>query len=164
MKRKVLITAALSLVLLFCMSATYTGATATHTGQNLVGTWAVTLRFPECTTACPCPGNIPNIPIPALHMYSNDGTMEEMSGGTLIRSDALGSWEHVRDHEYSARYKFFIFSLTNGARIQTEVITSEIELQGHDAFAATATFDLFAADGITPISTRCPINISATRF
>ena len=32
--------------------------------------------------------------------------MEEVSGGTLFRGDALGSWEHLRDQEYAARYKF----------------------------------------------------------
>ena len=55
---------------------------------------------------------MPNIPIPALHTYASDGTMEEVSGGTLFRGDALGSWEHLRDQEYAARYKFFIFNLS----------------------------------------------------
>ena len=91
--------------------------------------------------------------------------MEEVSGGSLFRSDALGSWEHVRDQEYAARYKFYIFNAA-GQRILTEVVTSRIELQGHDAFEATATFDLFAPDGITPIpgSQDCPITITGTRF
>ena len=43
------------------------------------------------------------------------------------------------------------------------LVTSQIELQGRDAFAATATFDLFAADG-TPIPNGCQINITGTRF
>ncbi len=81
---------------------------------------------------------MPNIPIPALHTYASDGTMEEVSGGTLFRGDALGSWEHLRDQEYAARYKFFIFNPVTGARTLTEVVTSQIELQGRDAFAATA--------------------------
>ncbi len=89
--------------------------------------------------------------------------MEEVSGGTLFRGDALGSWEHLRDQEYAARYKFFIFNPVTGARTLTEVVTSQIELQGRDAFAATATFDLFAADG-TPIPNGCQINITGTRF
>jgi hypothetical protein len=135
MMKRILITAGLSLALMLCLSGTYTGATAQapSTGQKLVGTWDVTLRFPVCSMACQCPGGVP---------------------GTLFRSDALGSWEHVRDQEYSARYKFFIFNPTTGLRILTEIVTSQIELQGRDAFDAAATFDLFAADGST-ISTGC---------
>jgi hypothetical protein len=164
MKRRILITAGLSLALLLCLSGTYTRATvqSPSPGQKLVGTWDVTLRFPVCSATCQCPGGAPNIPIPALHTYSNDGTMEEVSGGTLFRSDALGSWEHVRDQEYSARYKFFVFNAA-GMRILTEVVTSQIQLQGPDAFDATATFDLFAADG-SPIPNTCQINITGTRF
>jgi hypothetical protein len=168
MKRRTIITSGRSLALLLCLSVAYVGAAgqtqqSPSAGQKLVGTWDVTLRFPVCSAACPCPGGVPNIPIPALHTYSNDGTMVEVSGGTLFRSDALGSWEHVRDQEYSARYKFFIFNPTTGARILTEVVTSQIELQGRDALEATATLDLFAPDGST-ISTGCQINITGTRF
>jgi hypothetical protein len=79
---------------------------------------------------------VPNLPIPALHTYSSEGTMTEVSGGTLFRGPALGSWEHVRDQEYSARYKFFIFNPATGARMLSEVVTSGIELQAPDAFQA----------------------------
>jgi hypothetical protein len=89
--------------------------------------------------------------------------MEEVSGGTLFRSDALGVWEHLRDQEYSARYKFFIFNSATGQRVSMEVVTSQIQLQGPDAFAATATFDLIAANG-SLILTGCQINITGTRF
>jgi hypothetical protein len=168
MKRKMSFTAVVSLALLFCLLVSNSGAAGQDAqspahGQPLVGTWDVTLRFPVCSATCNCPGGVPNIPIPALHTYSNDGTMEEMSGGSLFRSDALGSWDHVRDQEYSARYKFFIFNPATGARTLTEVVTSQIQLQGHDAFDATATFDLFAADG-TPIPNTCQINMTGTRF
>jgi hypothetical protein len=163
MKRRILTTAGLSLALLLCLSVTYTRAKTPPppTGQKLVGTWNVTLRFP--VAAC-SPGGVANITIPALHTYSSDGTMEEVIAGSLYRSDALGSWEHLRDQEYSARYKFFIFDPATGALRRTEVVTSRIELQGSDAFEAAATFDLFEADGVTPILTGCPINITGTRF
>ena len=164
MNRRILITAGLSLALLLCLSGTYARATPPPpTGQKLVGTWEVTLRFPA-GGAC-SPGGVANITFPALHTYSSDGTMAEVSGGSPFRGDALGVWEHLRDQEYAARYKFFIFNPA-GARTATEVVTSRIELQGHDAFEATATFDLFAADGVTPIpeSQDCPIIITGTRF
>jgi hypothetical protein len=162
MKIRTLIVSGRSLALLFCLSMTCIGAVgqSPSTGQKLVGTWDVTLRFP--VAAC-SPGGVANITIPALHTYSSDGTMEEVSGGTLYRSDALGSWEHLRDQEYAARFKFFIFDPATGALRRTEVVTSRIELQDRDAFEAAATFDLFAADG-TPILTACPINITGTRF
>ena len=167
MKRRILTTAGLSLALLLCLSAAHPSASGqkpqSHSpGQKLVGTWEVTLRFPAgggCS-----PGGVVNLTVPALHTYSSDGTMEEVGAGTLFRSDALGVWEHLRDQEYAARYKFFIFNPA-GAHIRTEVVTSQIELQGRDAFTATATFDLFAADG-TPIpeSQDCPLIITGTRF
>ena len=165
MRRRIIITAALSLAILLFPSGTYVGVKAepVHAGHKLVGTWEVTLRFPECSMACPCPGGVPNIPLPVVQTYSKDGTMSEVSGGTLYRSDALGTWEHVRDQEYSARYKFFIFNPTTGARMLTEVVASQIQLQGRDAFEATATVDLFAADG-SLISSGCPINITGTRL
>jgi hypothetical protein len=168
MKRKMSFTAVVSLALMLCLLASNTGAAGQDpqppaNGQPLVGTWDVTLRFPICSATCQCPGGVPNIPIPALHTYSNGGTMEEMSGGSLFRSDALGSRQHVRDQEYSARYKFFVFNPATGARTLTEVVTSQIQLQGHDAFDATATFDLFAADG-TPIPNTFQINITGMRF
>jgi hypothetical protein len=158
MKRRILITAGLSSALLSCLLMAHAGAAgqkpeSRSAGQKLVGTWDVVLRFPVCDMTCQCPGGVPNIPIPALHTYSSDGTMEEVSGGTLFRSDALGSWAHVRDQEYPA----------TGARTLTEVVTSQIELQGRDAFEATATFDLFAADG-SLIPQGCQINITGTRF
>jgi hypothetical protein len=145
MKRKMTFTAVASIALMLCLLVSNTGAAGQDPqppahGQPLVGTWDVTLRFPVCSATCQCPGGVPNIPLPALHTYSNDGTMEEMSGGSLFRSDARGSWEHVRDHQYAARYKFFVFNAA-GMRILTEVVTSQIQLQGHDAFDATATFD-----------------------
>ena len=166
MKRRILTTAGLSLALLLCLSGTYASAAAPppSTGQKLVGTWDVTLQFAACDQTCQCPpGVTPDTLIPALHTYSSDGTMEEVGGLTLFRSDALGSWEHLRDQEYAARYKFFLFSPVTGARTLTEVVTSQIQLLDRDSFAATATFDLFAANG-TPIPNGCQLNITGTRF
>jgi len=169
MKTKILLTAGLSLALLLCMSWIYTGATAQPPSfaQRLVGTWEVTLRLPACTFSCPCPPAVgPDTFTPALQTYSGDGTMEEVYGGSLllVRSDALGSWEHVGGQQYSARYKFFVLNPTSGERIFTEVVTSNIELQGRDAFEATATFNLFEADGVTPVHLGCPIEVTGRRF
>jgi len=169
MKRRTLFTAGLSLALLLCISAAYTVVPALKPsgGQKLVGTWNVQLSVPVCSAACPChPGVSPNMGLPALHTYSDGGTMEEVYGGSLLlfRSDALGSWEQLPDQVYTARYKFFFLDPTTGERTGTEVVTSHINFQGKDAFEAAATFDVFAADGMTPIRTGCQLNITGTRF
>ena len=169
MKTRILLTVGLAMTLLLCLSWTYTGATAQppSIGQRLVGTWEVTLRLPACTFACQCPPAIgPDTLTPALQTYSGDGTMEEVYSGSLLlfRSDALGSWERVGGQEYSARYKFFIIDPTTGERLFMDVVTSHIELQGQDAFEATATFNRFAADGVTPVQSGCPIEITGRRF
>src|SRR5712691_660099 len=110
--------------------------------RKLADTWNVTLRFPQCTTACPCPGGVPNIPIPALHTYLQEGSIEEVPGGTLFRGPGVGSWEHVGEHQFVARLKFFIFNAA-GMRTASEEVTSHIELTGPNTFEAAATFDLF---------------------
>jgi hypothetical protein len=169
MKQRILTAAGLSLAVMLSLSAAYalTSALPPSAGQNLVGTWDVRLSVPVCSSACPClPGVSPGTRLHALHTYSGDGTMEEVYGGSLLffRSDALGSWEHASDQEYTARYKFYFFNSTTGERLGTEVVTSQINLQGKDAFEAAATFDLFEADGVTPVRTGCQLNITGTRF
>ncbi len=135
--------------------------------RTLAGTWNVTLRFPQCTTACPCPAGVPNIPIPALHMYLKPGSILEVPGGTLFRGPGVGSWEHQEHfgpHEFVARFKFFIFNAA-GMRTASEEVTSHIDLTGPNAFEATATFDLFdnAGNKINDGQV-CHINETATRF
>ncbi len=135
--------------------------------RTLAGTWNVTLKFPQCTAACPCPGNVPNIPIPALHMYLKPGSILEVPGGTLFRGPGLGSWEHsehLGHHQFVARFKFFFFNAL-GMRTGSEVVTSHIDLTGPDTFEAKATFDLFDAAGKkTNDGQVCHINENATRL
>ena len=130
--------------------------------RRLVGTWNVTLRFPVCTTTCGCPGGVPNIPIPVLQRYERDGTMLQITGGSLFAGPGVGSWEGRGHHEFAARFKFFLFNAT-GIRTGNEEITSRIDLTGPNAFEASATFDLFDAAG-NIIAQGCPINETATRF
>ena len=58
--------------------------------RKLESTWNVTLLSPDCTSQCPCPGGVPNIPIPVLHMYLKHGSFLEVSGGSPLRSPGLG--------------------------------------------------------------------------
>jgi hypothetical protein len=131
--------------------------------STLVGTWEVTVRFPEeaCTAPCTCPGNTPNIPIQGLHQYQAHGALLEIPS-TVFRGPGVGAWERFGQHEFAARYKFFLFD-PDLVRIGSEEVTSQIRLTGPDTFEATATFDLFDVAG-EPTAQGCPINVTATRF
>lgn len=129
---------------------------------NLAGTWNVTLKFPECSSTCPCPGGVPNIPIPALHTYVRDGSLLEVPGGTLFRGPGTGSWKHTADSRFVAHFKFFLFN-ASGGRTGSEEVTNHITLTNHDTFEAAATFDLFDATG-NMRAQGCNINETATRF
>lgn len=130
--------------------------------QKLQGTWDVTLRFPECSAACPCPGGVPNIPVPSLNTYLKDGSMLVALGGSLFAGPGQGSWERIAHDTFRARFKFFIFN-TSGMRVASEVVTKTIGLTGPDAFVATSTFDFFDAAGNVTVR-GCPINETGTRF
>jgi hypothetical protein len=150
----------LTLALLLTLFISSAGADPT----TLEGTWDVTLRFPEstCTAPCSCPGNTPNLPIPALHQYQRHGALLEVSGGSPLRGPGVGSWERFDRHEFVARFKFFFFN-PDGSRRGSEEVTSQIRLTGPDEFTATASFDLFDAAGKLTAQ-GCVINITATRF
>jgi hypothetical protein len=130
--------------------------------RKLEGTWNVTLRFPVCSASCPCPGGVPNIPIPTLNTYLRDGTMLAALGGSLFSGPGQGSWEHIDAHQFNARFKFFLFTPTGTLR-GSEEVKKDILLTGPDTFEATSTFDVFdAAGNIT--AQACIINETATRF
>ena len=138
------------------------GSTAAEP-MDIVGTWDVTVRFPECTTACPCPGSEANIPIQGMHQYQPHGALLEIPS-TVFRGPGVGSWERVSKGQFAARFKFFFFD-SEFVRIGSEEVTSHIRLTGPDNFEATGTFDLFEPDG-DPVqgSTGFSINAIATRF
>ncbi len=147
---------------LLALSLGQTAAAGPDGKGRLVGTWNVTLKFPTCSATCPCPGGVPNIPVPALHSYQAHGSFLEIAGGTLLRGPGAGSWEHTDDHKFGARFKFFLFN-PDGTRRGSEEVKNEIELTGPDTFEASATFDLFDAAG-NVIGQGCAIDESATRF
>lgn len=132
--------------------------------RRLVGSWNVILRFPVCSSQCPCPGGVPSIPIPALQTYLPGESMIEAGGGSLFRGPGLGSWEHDGRHEFTAHFKFFVFK-PDGTPRGNEVVTSHVDLTQRDAFDANATFDLFDLMGnkTTPPQ-GCPITESGVRF
>ncbi len=130
--------------------------------RKLQGTWNVTLRFPVCSASCPCPGGVPNIPIPTLNTYLKDHTMLVALGGSLFAGPGQGSWDHTDPIQFNARFKFFLFTPTGTLR-GSEEVSKNILLTGPDTFEATSTFDVFdTAGNIT--AQGCTINETATRF
>jgi hypothetical protein len=153
---------ALALALLFTMLV---GSVGAQDSSPLVGTWDVTLRFPEssCNNACNCPGNTPDIPIPTLNTFLEHGGML-WSAGSLIAGPGHGTWEYFGDSHFTARFKFFLFfDLTTGLQTGYEEVTKDIRLTGPDTFEATSTYDLFDATG-TVVAEGCLINETASRF
>ena len=115
--------------------------------SKLEGTWDVTLQFPEETCdrpECNCPGNTPNIPIPALNTFLKGGGML-WSGSALAVVTGQGGWERLGRNHYMARFKFYIFNPETGFRTGYEELTKDIRLTGPDTFEATTTYDLFDA-------------------
>jgi len=99
-----------------------------------------------------------------LHLYLKHGSFVDASGGSLFRSNALGSWERLGHHQFEARYKFFLFN-ADGSRRGSEEVTNHIHLTGSDTFEATATFDLFDAAGSrTSPEEGCTLNGTGRRF
>ena len=130
--------------------------------RRLIGPWNVTLRFPTCSSQCPCPGGVPNIPIPALHTYHQDASLLEVGGGSLFRGPGLGSWEHAEGSQFTAHFKFFLFK-PDGTPRGNEEVTNHINLTGQNTFDANATFDLFDAVG-NMTGQGCPITETGTRL
>jgi hypothetical protein len=131
--------------------------------RKLAGTWNVTLKFPD-TGACAGPGGVPNIPIPALQTYLKGGSILEVGGfSSIFRGPGLGSWEHLGQQQFVARFKFFLFN-PNGTGRGSEVVTSHIDLTGPNAFEAAATFDVLDTAGNLTAAQGCHINETATRF
>jgi hypothetical protein len=85
--------------------------------SKLAGTWDVTLTFDNCanpatpptpdTPGCSCP---PGGTVAGLHMYLQDGSYLDVSGGNPLRGTAVRAWERVGHHQFEARYKFFLFN------------------------------------------------------
>ncbi len=129
---------------------------------TLEGTWNVTLTF----LATPGTGCVAMGPILTLNTFLPGGGML-FSGGRLTAGPGQGSWERIGHNHFVARFKFFVFNISDGSRTGSEELTKDIRLtcpdRGIDTFKATTTFDFVNVSG-TPTSTGCIINDDATRF
>lgn len=98
-------------------TATSAGAGAESSGNQLAGTWIVTVNRPA-----PLP------PLTSLQTYTDDGSMVESGNDTSARSPGYGSWERAQGRHYAATSVFFRFNPQTGAFIGSQRINRTIQL------------------------------------
>jgi hypothetical protein len=79
-------------------------ATSQRSGNQLAGTWSVTLNRPA-----PAP------PLASLQVYTGTGSMVESGNDSASRSPQYASWRQVAGHKYAATGLFFLFDPQTGA-------------------------------------------------
>jgi hypothetical protein len=93
------------------------GATSERSGNQLAGTWTVTINRPA-----PLP------PLASLQVYTGQGSMVESGNDSPSRSPQYGSWERVGGREYAVTGVFFRFDPQTGASVGKQKINRTIEL------------------------------------
>jgi hypothetical protein len=93
------------------------GATSKSSGNQLAGTWTVTINRPA-----PAP------PLSSLQVYTGKGSMVESGTDTASRSPQYASWERVGDRKYAATGLFFRFDPATGAFAGKQKINRTIDL------------------------------------
>ena len=141
MSRKRLIaglTALVALAALVTTGAIGAQAGAAGPGNELAGTWRITVNRPA-----PLP------PLTSLQVYTDDGSVVEMANEWQAnRTPAFGGWERVYGHTYAATTYFFRFDPATGAHTVTQKINRTIELTDNgDAFTNTGQATIYNAAG-----------------
>jgi hypothetical protein len=110
------------------------GASAEGSGNQLAGTWRVTVIRPA-----PLP------PLASLQVFTGDGSVIEAANDSAARSASYGSWERVNDRLYAATGVFFRFDPQTGAPIGTLKVDRNIRLapdgQTFTAAAVATAYD-----------------------
>jgi hypothetical protein len=120
MRKRKLIAAAVSGVVAVAVpaGAIATTGTASHrSGNQLAGTWSVTLNRPA-----PLP------PLASLQVYTGEGSMVESGSDSASRSPQYASWRRVAGHRYAATGQFFLFDLQTDAFVGKAKINRTITL------------------------------------
>jgi len=124
--------------------------------QGIEGVWDVRITFVRCDTGATI-GTGPR----AMIMYTDGGGLTSVSANSR-QSASVGSWHHLRERNYTAADRIFLFN-ADGSFRGSEAITRDIELsRDGDEYTATATSEAFdPADHL--ISTGCSTS-TATRL
>jgi hypothetical protein len=91
--------------------------TASSSGNQLAGTWNVTVNRPA-----PLP------PLASLRVYTGAGSMIESGNDSASRSPQYASWQRVSGREYAETGVFFRFDPQTGAFLGKQKINRTIDL------------------------------------
>jgi hypothetical protein len=112
-------------------------ATSNRSGNQLAGTWSVTLTRPA-----PLP------PLASLQVYTRPGSMVESGNDTASRSPQYGSWRRVAGRKYAATGVFFMFDPNTGAFLGKAKINRTINLSdGGQSFTFHGRATVYDATG-----------------
>lgn len=113
------------------------GATSDSAGNQLAGTWTVTVNRPP-----PLP------PLTSLQVYTAQGSMVESGSETASRSPQYASWERVKGREYAATGVMFRFDPQTGAFLGKQKINRTIDLaQDGQSFTFRGRATVYDPDG-----------------
>jgi hypothetical protein len=98
-------------------TAASAGASSGDSGNQLAGTWVVTVNRPA-----PLP------PLTSLQIFTSDGSViEHANEAPASRTDSYGSWERVEGRMYAASALMFRFN-ASGTHVATMKINRNIRL------------------------------------
>jgi hypothetical protein len=104
--------------------------------QGIEGVWDVRITVVQCDTGKTI------LTGRAVLSFSEGGTLTDISDN-FLHSASLGTWHHIREQNYTAVQRFFVFK-ADGSFAGTQETTLDIELSKKaDEYTATATFEMF---------------------
>jgi hypothetical protein len=109
--------AALAAAALAIGAVSSAGASSGNSGNQLAGTWSVTVNRPA-----PLP------PLASLRVYTDVGSLVESGNDSASRSPQYGSWQRVTGREYAETGVFFRFDPQTGALLGKQKINRTLEL------------------------------------
>jgi hypothetical protein len=111
------------------------GAKSENAGNQLEGTWVVTVNRPAPLSA-----------ITSLQVYTSDGSVIESANDSGARSPSYGSWERVKARTYAASSVFFRFDPQTGVQVATHKLDRTIQVsndgQTFTAIAHAVVYDM----------------------
>jgi hypothetical protein len=118
--------------------ASSAGASSVDSGNQLAGTWVVTVNRPA-----PLP------PLTSLQVFTSDGSViENANEASATRTESYGSWARVESRLYAASAVFFRFDPQTGAHVATMKINRNIRLsEDGQSFTHAARATLYDLNG-----------------
>jgi hypothetical protein len=134
-------------------TAASAGASVRDAGNQLAGTWVVTVNRPA-----PLP------PLTSLQIFTSDGSViEHANEAPASRTDSYGSWQRVDGRLYAATALMFRFNPQTGAQVGTMKINRNIRLsEDGQTFAHAGRATLYDLDG--NVLTSFPVTASGVRL